>query len=1001
MTRSDFHFPDISLPPLGAETLPDALARLLRQIDWTDDRSARIGTRAEGYMNAIRADKAALGEVEQFLQHYPLSSPEGRALMTLAESLLRIPDSATADALIDEKLAVSDWSASGGNFFMKAAGSGLGLARSALSGGGLLGAMGRPVIRKAMQETVRRLGGQFVLGETIDQALKAAHKLRHEHGFRCSFDVLGEGARTAADAERYFNAYLAALDAIGASADPTMPLELRHGMSVKLSALYPRYDWWHADQCVPVLTDRLLELAVRASQLGVTLTVDAEESDRLELSLKIILAVYEALPKGDWNGFGLAVQAYDRRCLDVIDLLAAAAKTNGRRLQVRLVKGAYWDGEIKRAQMAGWPDYAVFQRKSQTDLSYLTAAQRLMAARPYIWPMFASHNAHTAAAVLDFAGDDRHGFECQRLHGMGAGLGVLLRQSEGCPVTVYAPVGPYEDLLPYLVRRMLENGANASFVAQLRNDAIPASSVVADPVARVRAETQPEPLPLPKYLYGEDRLNSSGIELSRSLVRGPFYERLRGAVPTAAPRSEISETDAARLVDRAHAFAPVWRLTLAHERARILDVCADLLEERRFEALSLLQSEGRKTLADALAELREAVDFCRYYAACGRRDFAPEGIVLPGPSGESNRLVLSGRGAFVCISPWNFPLAIFIGQIAAALMAGNTVVAKPAEQTPAIGRFAVDVLHRAGIPADALLLAVGDGRIGASLVRHAHVAGVAFTGSTEVARHISATLAGKGGAIVPLIAETGGQNAMIVDSTALAEQVVDDVLLSAFGSAGQRCSALRVLCLQDDIADRVIHLLKGAMAELVVGDPADPQTDVGPVIDTDAQAMLQAAQARLDQIGHLIARANPAPAALADRCPFVVPAAYEIKSLASLEGEVFGPILHVVRFPADGLERLIAEINDLGYGLTFGLHSRLERRFALVQDAVRAGNLYINRSMIGAVVGVQPFGGMGLSGTGPKAGGPHYLHRFATEIAVSNNVMASGGNIDLISRDLQ
>lgn len=1001
MTRLPLAVPDIALSPLGSVKLPDALGALLQQIEWDPSRASRVSARAENYIRAIRADKAALGEVEQFLQHYPLSSPEGRALMTLAESLLRIPDTETADALIDEKLAVSDWSAAGGNFFMKAAGSGLGLARSALSGDGILGALGRPVIRKAMQETVRRLGGQFVLGEDMASALKAAKKMRQEHGFRCSFDVLGEGARTADDAERYFNAYLAALDEIGAAADPALPVELRHGMSVKLSALYPRYDWAHEDQCIPVLTERLLELAVRASQIGVTLTVDAEESDRLELSLRIILAVFHALPSGDWGGFGLAVQAYDRRCLDVIDLMAKAAKESGRRMQVRLVKGAYWDGEIKRAQVSGWPDYAVYQRKSQTDLSYLTAAQKLLAVRPHIWPMFATHNAHTAAAILDFAGGQRSGFECQRLHGMGAGLGVLLRQTEDCPVTVYAPVGPYEDLLPYLVRRMLENGANASFVAQVRNEGIAPSDVVADPVQKVRAEQNPEPLPLPKDLYGEGRRNSDGIDLSRTLVRKPFFDSLRSAASQGGDISLTSEAAAAQMMDRAHAYAPVWRLTSADERACALETAADLMENHRFELLSLLQTEGRKTLADALAELREAVDFCRYYAQQGRGDFSPNGVALPGPSGESNRLYFTGRGAFVCISPWNFPLAIFLGQITAALMAGNTVVAKPAEQTPKIAKFTVDLLHRAGIPLDALQLAIGDGIIGAALVRHASVAGVAFTGSTDVAQHISKALAAKNGPIVPLIAETGGQNAMIVDSTALPEQVVDDALLSAFGSAGQRCSALRVLCLQEDIADRVIHLLKGAMAELVVGDPSHIATDVGPVIDSDAKAALDKAITRLESIGTLIARAKAPSSEFLSAFPFVVPCAYEVKDLSALEGEVFGPVLHVVRYPAGGLERLIAEINSHGYGLTFGLHSRLERRFDVVREAVRAGNIYINRSMIGAVVGVQPFGGMGLSGTGPKAGGPHYLHRFATEIAVSNNVMASGGNIDLISRDLQ
>ncbi|MDD3020147.1 MAG: L-glutamate gamma-semialdehyde dehydrogenase [Alphaproteobacteria bacterium] len=983
----------VPLTPCGAIPLATTLENLLQKIDWDLSRAQRINASAHKMIAKIRAESGSNSEIETFLQNYSLTSPQGRALMTLAESLLRVPDSATADLLIAEKISLSEWGGTGGNnFFMKSAGIGLGLVKSALGMGSVISSLGKPVIRKAMQETVRHLGGQFVLGQTIEEAMKRAKTMAEKEGLRSSFDILGEGARTSEDADRYFASYKAALEKIGNAADLKKPLESRHGMSVKLSALHPRYTWTHADICVPVLRDHLLELVHLAAQKGVPLTVDAEECERLELSLEIIRQTLEKLACPDWRGFGLAVQAYNRQCLEVIDAVAGFARKYGVTLQVRLVKGAYWDGEIKRAQISGWPDYPVFQRKSQTDLSYLVAAQKLLSYRGIIYPMFATHNAYTAAAILDFAGDDRSGFEFQRLHGMGAALSHILRQDENIPVTVYAPVGPYEDLLPYLVRRMLENGANASFVAKLRDEKTSVDDLVSDPVERVKTETNPEPLPKPREIYS-DRKNSQGIEMSSQIIRDGFFTKIpeKGQfdLPLTPPHHQA--------FNRARIAFGSWNKVPADSRAGYLEKMADLLEGHTPELMALLQDEGKKTLFDAIAEIREAVDFCRYYAQQGRKEFGNTGTELCGPTGEANHLKLSGRGVFVCISPWNFPLAIFLGQVSAALMAGNTVLAKPAEQTPQIAAFAVHLLHQSGIPQDCVIFMNGDGTFGAELVRHPDVAGVAFTGSTDVAHHIQRSLSAKDGPIVPLIAETGGQNAMIVDSTALPEQVVDDVILSAFGSAGQRCSALRILYLQNDVADRIINLLQGAMSQLQIGTSRAPMTDISEVIDKEAQQSLQNHIKYLQSFAKKIAEC-PVPQGLSGT--YFAPCAYEIDRLNRLKGEVFGPILHIIRFDAAKLDQVVDEINATGFGLTFGLQSRLEGRFAELSSKIHAGNIYINRSMIGAVVGVQPFGGQGLSGTGPKAGGPHYLHRFATEQSISNNIMASGGNIDLISRNL-
>ncbi len=979
------YHPFISPPLFKNEN--DQIKDILAQLDWDAARAGRVGRKTTELIKSIREAPSGSGEIETFLQHYPLSSAEGRSLMTLAEALLRIPDTETADALIAEKISISDWKKIGGSGFFGAASSiGLGIAKSML--GGFLSGVSKPVIRKATTETVRRLGAQFVVGETINTAIKIANK-EFKSGYRMSFDMLGEGARTAEDAERYFKTYVEAAHAIGDCHASDLPLEDRHGISVKLSALHPRYTWAQADRCIPAIVEKLLYLSKIAAQKGISLTVDAEESERLELSLEIFARVATSPDLKGWNGLGLAVQAYDRRCHAVIDYIIHLARNSGQFLQMRLVKGAYWDGEIKKAQISGWDHYPVFTRKINTDLSYLLAAQKMLAARDIIRPMFATHNAGTAASIIELAGENRACFEFQRLFGMGQHLGDILRHTENIPVTYYAPVGSYQDLLPYLVRRMLENGANTSFVSQIRDVSIAPEKLARDVVGAAKDMLEkPLPLPLPENLYGSDRLNSKGYDLSRQSKRDDLLISVK--TPPLSDAGLISEINP--IFQMAQNAFPEWSVNPANNRAHILKKTADLLEDNTGFLIGLLQSEAKKNLFDSLAEIREAVDFCRYYAAEGEKIFGSGGQILNGPTGETNILKLAGRGTFVAISPWNFPLAIFLGQVSAALMAGNCVIAKPAEQTPKIAAFTVDILYRAGVPKSVLHLVQGNGQMGAKLVAHPDVAGVVFTGSTEVARLINRTLSAKDSAIVPLIAETGGLNAMIVDSTALPEQVVDDVLLSAFGSAGQRCSALRVLYLQNDIADKVIDLLKGAMPLLKVGPANDLTTDIPPVIDHEALDRLRAHRKYLDGFATLIAAAN-----LPDKNDdtYFMPCAYEIDHLSRLKAEVFGPILHIIRF--NDIQKTIHEINATGYGLTFGFHSRLTERHKMVAAAVRAGNIYINRNMIGAVVGVQPFGGQGLSGTGPKAGGPHYLHRFATEVTVTDNIMATGGNIDLLA----
>jgi RHH-type transcriptional regulator, proline utilization regulon repressor / proline dehydrogenase / delta 1-pyrroline-5-carboxylate dehydrogenase len=1006
-----------------------ALAReLLTGASLSPEREARIDERARRLIAAIRAQAHGFGNIEALLREYSLSSREGVALMALAESLLRIPDAATADRLIEEKLAEADFAhhiARSESWLAAAASWTLGVAARIVQPGErpeeivgqLARRLGMPAIRAATRHAVRLLGGHFVFAQTIEEALDRA---RSESGELAgySFDMLGEGSRTRADAARYFDSYAGAIAAVGrAAGDAAMPN--RPGISVKLTALHPRFDPLAAERVLGELTPKLVALARQAKNFDLCLTVDAEEADRLELTLEIFAALLAAPELAGWDGLGIAIQAYQKRARAVIDFIAALAERFDRRLMVRLVKGAYWDAEIKRAQERGLDDYPVFTRKAMTDLNYLGCAERLLAARPRLFPQFATHNALTVAAIVERAGGVE-GFEFQRLHGMGDALyRNLAEEFPDAACRRYAPVGRHDELLAYLIRRLLENGANSSFVSEVADPAVPVETLLVRPAARLgSAAAARHPLvPCPPDLFRPARKNSAGIEFGhRRSVEALLAEidAARGfsrAVPliagepqVGAERQIVSPIDAVTavgtvidsdpaLADRAMIAAADgfrdWSATPAEHRAAILERAAELIEARRGRLTHLLQVEGGKTLDDCVGEIRETVDFCRYYAAEGRALFGSDRM-MPGPTGETNALRLRGRGAFVAISPWNFPLSIFLGQIAAALMAGNAVVAKPAEQTPLIAAEAVALLHEAGVPVGALHLLPGDGAVGARLVEHAQTAGVVFTGSTEVGRSIARALAAKDGPIVPLIAETGGINAMIVDATALAEQVTDDVIASAFRSAGQRCSALRLLCLQDEIADRTLAMIAGAAAELTIGDPRDPAIHVGPVIDAAAKAKLDDYVAGRKAAGQ-IRFAGAAPRAGV----FVAPRIVELAAADELREEVFGPILHVVRYRANALDALLAAIATTGYGLTLGIHSRLDTMAARIAAALPVGNVYVNRNMIGAVVGVQPFGGTGLSGTGPKAGGPHYLPRFATEQTVTANTTAIG-NLSLL-----
>ncbi len=1016
---------------------------------YTSDERRRIAELARRFVTNVRADQQTHGGLDAFLNEYGLTSEEGVILMCLAEALLRIPDAETADALIAEKIGGGQWDQHVGksdSLFVNASTWGLLLTgrivrvreeedRASISGlfKRLVRSSGEPVIRQALRRAMRVMGDQFVLGSTIQAAIKRAAPLV-ERGYRFSYDMLGEAAQTHADAELYFNRYRDALLAVGRYDGPSKSesneaLMARASLSVKLSAIHPRYEPAKRIQLHEELVPRLTELAVLAREQGLGLTVDAEEQSVLDLQLGIFARVMAEPELAGWSGFGLAVQAYGRRSVPVLRWLRQLAKRYERRIPVRLVKGAYWDSEIKWAQQLGLEDYPVFTRKLHTDVSYLACMRLLLSETEAFYPQFATHNAQTLATALIAGGDVN--FEFQRLHGMGEALYEDIVESGEFhqPCRIYAPVGGHEDLLAYLVRRLLENGANTSFVNRIADEALPIGEIIRDPVETVLNEQEGgvsgDMLVRPPRLFGPDRRNSEGLALDETSVRDDLLasmsETLRSdfSVNPLVGGHPVKGEGQPRLIQCPHdhrrtmgdvrdatpaivdlavaastAAAREWERRGANARADILDQTAHLFEQNRGQLMAAIVREAGKTLGNALDDLREAVDFLRYYANEGRRLMAAP-LEMPGPTGETNHLSLLSRGPFACISPWNFPLAIFTGQIAAALATGNPVLAKPAEQTPLTAYLATRLFHAAGVPGDVLQLLPGDGRIGAALVADERVRGVCFTGSNETAGHIQRALAERRRGIIPFIAETGGINAMIVDSSALPEQVTADLVRSAFDSAGQRCSAARVLFVQDDVADKMITMLAGATKCLQLGDPIDYATDIGPVIDEDAQQRLQAHKARMHREAAAVIHDEPVP----DSCrigTFVTPAIFAIERLDQLEQEVFGPVLHIVRYQQGHLDKVCDAVNATGYGLTLGVHSRIEAVADYISDRVRVGNIYVNRDQIGAVVGAQPFGGQGLSGTGPKAGGPHYLSRFTTEQVVTRDITATGGNVELL-----
>lgn len=995
----------------------------------------RISAQAIEIVKKARKMTAKKGLMETFLEEFGLSNNEGLALMCLAESLLRVPDAKTADKLIAEKISSGQWSDHKGqseSWLVNASTLGLMLtgkvvdldkaAKSDVSKfmKGLTRRAGEPVIRKAMMQAMRIMGEQFVVGRSIDTALERSETLGLEGGTSiCSFDMLGEGARTAKDAQRYFKAYLDAINALSAHRGGKRKEEARpediSGISVKLSALHPRYEAVNEARVMTELYPKVLKLAEAAAEGDLNFCLDAEEADRLVISLKIFDRLAREPSLGDWSGLGLAVQAYQKRSPYVIERLIELSQQTGHRLMVRLVKGAYWDSEIKHAQVEGFPDFPVWTRKSTTDIAYLACARMLLEAGDGIYPQFATHNAHTVAAIEAMAGPESD-YEFQRLHGMGDALYRAVKPSH--PVRIYAPVGAHEDLLPYLVRRLLENGANTSFVHRFLDEDVPPEDVAQSPFTDANITRHPA-IPKPSELFGAERENSKGLDVSQDSVRAhlaaQYYSRIAATPLTSA---KIAKTGAAQNVlspvtgeklgtvrhatsdevdaaaKAAFAAYPGWNARGGMVRGEILRAMGDVLETNMDEFITLMTREAGKSVVDCVAEVREAVDFCRFYAGEAERQFSSP-TILPGPAGETNELSLIGRGIFVCISPWNFPLAIFAGQIAAALAAGNTVLAKPAEQTPMTAYRAVQLFQSVGLPKNVLHLLPGEGDIGAKLVSVPNIAGVCFTGSTEVAKIINQNLAAKDGPFPVLIAETGGLNGMFVDTTALREQVMDDVVSSAFNAAGQRCSALRILFMPEDSADHIIDGLCGAMDELTMGNPADPAIDVGPVISGQALAEFQDYIANLPM--HMSVKKQ---AELPDDLPngfFMPPTLIKVDSLEGFNHEIFGPILHVMTYKDKQLDELMAEFAAKGYGLTLGIHSRLGGFANRVSAAVPAGNIYINRNVIGAVVGVQPFGGRGLSGTGPKAGGPHYVARFATEVTRTNNITAQGGDPALLN----
>ncbi|QYX65581.1 bifunctional proline dehydrogenase/L-glutamate gamma-semialdehyde dehydrogenase PutA [Shewanella putrefaciens] len=1018
------------------------LSELIQLVPSSDEAIERVTRRAHELVNKVRQfdKKGLMVGIDAFLQQYSLETQEGIILMCLAEALLRIPDAATADALIEDKLSGAKWDehmSKSDSVLVNASTWGLmltgkivkldkkidGTPSNLLSR--LVNRLGEPVIRQAMMAAMKIMGKQFVLGRNMKEALKNSEDKR-KLGYTHSYDMLGEAALTRKDAEKYYTDYANAITELGAQSynENESP---RPTISIKLSALHPRYEVANEDRVLTELYDTVIRLIKLARGLNIGISIDAEEVDRLELSLKLFQKLFNSDAAKGWGLLGIVVQAYSKRALPVLVWLTRLAKEQGDEIPLRLVKGAYWDSELKWAQQAGEAAYPLYTRKAGTDVSYLACARYLLsdATRGAIYPQFASHNAQTVAAISDMAGDRHHEF--QRLHGMGQELyDTILSEAGAKSVRIYAPIGAHKDLLPYLVRRLLENGANTSFVHKLVDPKTPIESLVVHPLKTLTGykTLANNKIVLPADIFGSERKNSKGLNMNIISESEPFFAALEqfkntqwqagplvnGKTLTGEHKTVVSPFDTTQTVGQvafadkaaieqavssAHAAFASWTRTPVEVRASALQKLADLLEENREELIALCTREAGKSIQDGIDEVREAVDFCRYYAVQAKKMMAkPE--LLPGPTGELNELFLQGRGVFVCISPWNFPLAIFLGQVSAALAAGNTVIAKPAEQTSIIGYRAVQLAHQAGIPVEVLQFLPGTGAtVGSAITADERIGGVCFTGSTGTAKLINRTLANRDGAIIPLIAETGGQNAMVVDSTSQPEQVVNDVVSSSFTSAGQRCSALRVLFLQEDIADRVIAVLQGAMDELVIGNPSSVKTDVGPVIDATAKANLDAHIDHIKQVGKLI-KQMPLPTGT-ENGHFVSPTAVEIDSIKVLEKEHFGPILHIIRYKASELAHVINEINSTGFGLTLGIHSRNEGHALEVADKVNVGNVYINRNQIGAVVGVQPFGGQGLSGTGPKAGGPHYLTRFVTEKTRTNNITAIGGNATLLS----
>lgn len=1003
----------------------------------TDYNTKAIHQQAHSLVSAIRAQKDQQKLVDAFLHEYQLNSDEGVVLMGIAEALLRIPDKATQDLFLQEKLADADW-----HHHLQHSDSLLvNFSTRALDMTGkfeqqfnpfdkrqqqifsrLIARLGQPVIRTALIQAMQQMAYQFVIAETIEKACLQAN---WQMDYLFSYDMLGEAALTAGDAERYYHAYQQAIDHLATQAESSDPYQ-NAGISIKLSALHPRYEPLHYRAAVQIISAKLLNLAVKARAANIMVTVDAEESERLTMSLDIFQQVLTDPALKGWNGLGLAVQAYQKRAIRVLQWLLTLAETQRCKIPVRLVKGAYWDSEIKRTQVNGLSEYPVFTHKTVTDLSYLACAQLILNHPDKIYPQFASHNAHTISAILEL-GKQHPGFEFQRLHGMGEALYAQIIKQTSVPCRIYAPVGQYHDLLPYLVRRLLENGANSSFINQVENPDIDIESVIADPLTGLKRAKLKTHCVLPKDLFGHQRVNSEGLNLADQtvltqiehslssfktqqwqaapLVNGrvingteqPIYNpaNSRQQIGTVIKSTVESITEAVKVAAGAFEY---WRLVPVNQRSACLLKTATLLEQHRMELVALCVQEAGKTIKDALAEIREAVDFCRYYAQAAVELF-DHAQTLPGPTGEQNQLFQYGRGVFVCISPWNFPVAIFIGQISAALATGNSVIAKPAAQTSLTAMRCIQLLHQAGVPVDVLQFLPGEGaNIGRHLLTDKRIAGVAFTGSLATARFINRQLS-KLPAIIPLIAETGGQNVMIADSSAHSEQLIQDAVQSAFNSAGQRCSALRVLYLPQDVAEQVISRIIGVMQQLIVADPQRLTTDIGPLISPVAVKQLA------DHVEQMRSRAKvlfqlPINEQLLSPC-FFPPTLIELSSLSQLTEENFGPILHIIRYQPSELEQIINDINNSGYGLTLGIHSRINNTINKITQHCKVGNIYINRNMIAAVVGSQPFGGMGLSGTGPKAGGPNYLQRFTNEQTVTTNTTAIGGNTSLLAGDLR